>query len=92
MEHSIIQGRPIKRVKREIEKTIYDQSKGDLLSKNDKLVLPSNTVYKMVSLDFGGFLCFDIDQLAYCSGDFKQPLVYRKLRTPLTVTSVCQVD
>lgn len=62
------------------------------MSKNEKLVLPSNTVYKMVPLDFGGFLCFDIDQLAYCSGDFKQPLIYRKLRTPLTVTAVCQVD
>lgn len=43
-------------------------------------------------MDFGGFLAFDIDQLAYCSGDFKQPLIYRKLRTPLTVTAVCQVD
>ena len=56
-----MQGRPIKRVKREIEKATYDQAKGDLLSKNDKLVLASNTVYKIVSLDFGGFLAFDID-------------------------------
>lgn len=61
MEHSIIQGRPIKRIKREICKVCYDQGKGDLVSKNEKLVLPSNTVYKMVALDFGGFLCFDID-------------------------------
>lgn len=65
---------------------------GDLTVRNEKLTLNSNTVYRIVSLDFGGFLCFDIDQLAYCSGDFKQALVHRKLRTPLTVTAVCQVD
>lgn len=76
-------------MKREIEKTFYDQAKGDLTNKNEKLILPSNTVYRIVSLEFGGFLAFDIDQIAYSCGDFKQPLIYRKLRTPLEVTAIC---
>lgn len=58
-------------MKREIEKVYYDQAKGDLVSKNEKLTLQSNTVYKIVPLEFGGFLAFDIDQLAYCSNDLK---------------------
>lgn len=37
IEHSLVQGKPIKRIRREIEKSYYDYQKGDLLSKNEKL-------------------------------------------------------
>lgn len=37
IEHSLVQGKPVKRVRREIEKSYYDYQKGDLLSKNEKL-------------------------------------------------------
>jgi hypothetical protein len=61
IEHSIVNQRPVKRVKREIEKIYYDQAKGDLVSKSEKLTLQSNTIYKIVYLEFGGMLAFDID-------------------------------
>ena len=37
IEHSLVQGKPVKRVRREIEKSYYDYQKGDFLSKNEKL-------------------------------------------------------
>jgi hypothetical protein len=37
IEHSLVQGKPVKRIRREIEKSYYDYQKGDLLSKNEKL-------------------------------------------------------
>jgi hypothetical protein len=61
MEHSVIQGRPSKKVKRELEKCVYDSAKSDLVSKNEKLVFSSSSVYKVVPLVFGGFLACDID-------------------------------
>lgn len=89
MEHGMSQGRILKKVKKEVEKHYFDNQRSDLSSKGEKLTLASDTVYKIVPLAFGGFICFDIDQISYCSGDFKQPLVYRKLRTPLTVKAFC---
>ena len=89
IEHSTVQGKSTKRVKRELEKCVYDCSKTDLISKGEKLVFSSNSVYKVHPLVFGGFLAFDLDQISYCSSDLTQPQIYRKLRTALSITSVC---
>lgn len=89
MEHGVIQGRPTKKIKREVEKHYYNIEKGDLTTKGEKLTFISNTVYKIVPLVFGGFLAFDIDQFAYCNSELKGTLAYRKLRSPLTVTAFC---
>jgi len=56
-----VQGRPSKKVKRELEKCVYDSAKSDLVSKNEKLVFSSSSVYKVVPLVFGGFLACDIE-------------------------------
>jgi hypothetical protein len=44
-------------------------------------------------MEFGGFLVFDIDMIAYCKSDLTQKaLFYRKLRSPFTVTAFCSID
>jgi len=44
-------------------------------------------------MEFGGFIVFDIDMIAYCKSDLTQKaLFYRKLRSPFTVTAFCSID
>ena len=83
----------MQRIKKEFEKHLYEKAKGDMISMNHKLEFSSNTVYKVVSLKFGGFLAFDVDQVSYCSRDLKtKPSFSRKLRSSLAVTGFCEVD
>jgi hypothetical protein len=37
-----------------------------------KITFSSNTVYKVVPLQIGGYLVFDIDTITYCHEDLKK--------------------
>jgi hypothetical protein len=47
----------------------YDRQKEELVATNEKIQFPTNTTYKAIPLEFGGFIVFDIDMIAYCKGD-----------------------
>ena len=88
MEHGVQNGRPTKKVRRELELYVYEPTKSDLESANRKLTFESTTVYKVFALQFGGFLAFDIDQVHYCAL-LDKITTTRRLRTPLPVTAIC---
>ena len=93
IEHIQVNGKPCQQIRREFEKLIYDRVREELVSTDERIQFPTNTTYKAIPMEFGGFLVFDIDMIAYCKGDLSQKaLFYRKLRSPFTVTAFCAID
>lgn len=61
-------GPPALSIKIELEKQFFDIERRDLTphaQNGGKLEFSSNSVYKIETLPFGGFLAFDIDKVSY---------------------------
>ena len=77
-------GPPALQIKREIEKHIYDREKGDLIFRSQHVTtggrydFASNSVYRVESLSFGGFLAFDISTVSYCRKDLHPAVVFHQ--------------
>ena len=52
----------------------------------------SNNVYKVVPLEFGGFVAFDPDYMHVYRKRVRTKVISKKLRSQMVVKAICNID
>lgn len=58
----------------------------------DQAEFDSPSIYRVLPLDFGGFIAFDPEYIHCYKKRIKTKVVTKKLRTPMKVTGFCALD
>lgn len=69
------------------EKDIIDSQASEDICEFD-----NNNIYKIIPLDFGGFLAFDPDYMHVYRRKVRTKVISKKLRSQMIIKAVCNID